>query len=276
MLNGCLAQPIKMPDSTLSNLRTVLVVPVETPPLQVQPDMIETRVPVYRHYNNMTIYNNMAIPLYLEEKIFRSPGGILIAGRVDHDDDIVEEMPSEAADKAITSGLLTPLSSLSDRWLPSLALAEEAEAHLHQNRIETVSNRHVLRLPMPFEKRTANLNHWRNAVERWYKQETASVDYRKTDIGPVDAVLEIGIRQYNIFGGQTSLQVLLKLVDPVTGRVIARTSQKNRSLDASAQYLLSQDGGRFKSLIRENGKQLLAQGFSEIGLRPLHLSQYMP
>ncbi|MGR9088291.1 MAG: hypothetical protein ACU841_14645, partial [Gammaproteobacteria bacterium] len=249
---------------------TVLVVPVETPPLHVHPDMIETRVPAYRHYDNM------AIPLNLEEKIFRSPGGILIAGQVDHDDDVVEEKSPEAGEPSTASGLLTPLSSLSDRWLPTLALAADAENHLLQYRIETVPNRHVLRLPMPFEKRTANLNNWRNAVEHWYEQETALVDYRKSASGPVDAVLEIGIRQYYIFEGQTSLQVLLKWIDPITGRVIARTSQQSRSPDASAQYLLSRDGSRFKSLIRENGRRLLVQGFNEIGPRPLSLSQYMP
>ena len=41
-----------------------------------------------------------------------------------------------------------------------------------------------------------------------------------------DAVLEVGIANYRIFEGQTSLQVLLKLIDPVSRQVIARTVSK--------------------------------------------------
>jgi len=66
----------------------------------------------------------------------------------------------------------------------------------------------------------------------------SSVDYRQLGQDHVDAVLEVGIETYRIFDAQTSLQVLIKLIDPNTRQVIGRVSGKTYSVEDSPQTLL--------------------------------------
>ena len=87
----------------------------------------------------------------------------------------------------------------------------------------------------------------------------------------VDAVLEVGIDNYRMFDVQTSLQVLIKLIDPNTRQVIGRNSAKTFSVEDSPQTLLSQEAKRFKQLMTEMGAQMVASGFSGLGL-PLKAS----
>ena len=82
VLSGCLASPIKPSNHNMSEMRRILVASVESPPLEVIPDLIESRFPVYSQYQ----YQAMPSYLFLEEKIYQSPGGILIAGLVSKDD----------------------------------------------------------------------------------------------------------------------------------------------------------------------------------------------
>lgn len=64
VLTGCLASPIKPSSYKMAEIRTILVVPVESPPLEVIPDLIETRFPVYRQY----VYQAMPPQCFLERK----------------------------------------------------------------------------------------------------------------------------------------------------------------------------------------------------------------
>jgi hypothetical protein len=99
----------------------------------------------------------------------------------------------------------------------------------------------------------------------------SSVDYLKPGQEHIDAVLEVGIENYRIFDAQTSLQVLIKLIDPKTRQVIGRNSAKTFSVEDSPQTMLSQEAKRFKQLMTEMGAQLVACGFSGLGL-PLKAS----
>ncbi|MGR8952860.1 MAG: hypothetical protein ACU83V_10665, partial [Gammaproteobacteria bacterium] len=129
-------------------------------------------------------------------------------------------------------------------------------------------NPQVARLPIVDKERTAYIGHWRDAVARWYDQNSpASVDRAET----ADAVLEVGIGQFRIFEGQTSLQVLIKLIDARSGQVLAKTSKKTLLFDDVTTALLYPEGERFKSLIRENGARLMAEAIQDIGLAPARL-----
>ena len=103
----------------------------------------------------------------------------------------------------------------------------------------------------------------------------SSVDYRQPGLEHVDAVLEVGIETYRIFDVQTSLQVLIKLIDPNTRQVIGRNSAKTFSVEDSPQTLLNHEAEKFKQLMAGMGAQLVARGFSGLGL-PLKVSgQYI-
>jgi len=267
ILSGCLATPIKPSTHKMDQIRTVLVVPVESPPLEVIPDLIETRFPVYNQFQ----YQSMPSSVFLEKTVYKNPGGVLIAGLVSKDDimPIADIRQTPASMKNIAS--LEPAASLSENWIPTFILAQEAASQLNGERIKAILSKHYYRLPIASGDRNANLGNWRNAVEQWYEQNVSSVDYRQHGLEHIDAVLEVGIQTYSIFNAQTSLQVLVKLVDPNTRQVIGRINATTFSVEDSPESLLNNEAERFKWLVAGMGAQLVTEGLSGLGL-PLKLA----
>lgn len=255
LLAGCQTAPtVRLPSSAASTIKTVQISPVEAPPLEVLPDLLETRMPNYAHEYNMVL------PSTAEEAVYRSPGGILIAGKVGHGDSVQITDLSAYGEEPTQA----------DHWAPTRELSAAAEAQLGAAQIRTELNPQVARLPMAAGRRNANIGNWRNAIDRWYGQNTG-VSIGRT--GSADAVLEIGLGQYRIFEGQTSLQVLVKLIDARTGQVLAKTGKKTFLVGDAAPGMLYPDGERFKALVRENGARLVAEAIQDIGLAPLRLSK---
>jgi len=267
ILSGCLATPIKPSTHKMDQIRTMLVVPVESPPLEVIPDLIETRFPVYNQFQ----YQSMPSSVYLEKTVYKNPGGVLIAGLVSKDDimPVADIRQTPASMKNIAS--LEPIASLSENWIPTFILAQQAASQLNGERIKAILSKHYYHLPIASGERNANLSNWRNAIEQWYEQNVSSVDYRQHGLEHVDAVLEVGIQTYSIFNAQTSLQVLVKLVDPNTRQVIGRINATTFSVEDSPESLLNNEAERFKWLVAGMGAQLVTEGLSGLGL-PLKLA----
>jgi len=262
LLNGCLATPIKPSVNKMNEIHTVLVVPVESPPLEVIPDLIETRFPVYRQYH----YQAMPYYVFLEKKIYKNPGGILIAGLVSKDDSVpVAELHPTSASMG-KSASLEPAASLSENWTPTFIVAQEAVSQLNRDGVKAVLSKQYYQLPIASGDRNANPGNWRKAIEQWYNHDSSAIDYRQPGMEQFDAVLEMGIDNYRIFDAQTSLQVLIKLIDPNTRQVIGRVSEKTFSVEDSPQTLLSQEAEKFKQLVAGMGAQLITRGFSNLGL----------
>lgn len=268
VFTGCMADRITLPHSVLTGLDTIWIVAVEPPPLEVIPDFLENRMPAYRHFNNM------ALPQFPDKNIYRNPGGILIGGLAGHED-VVERVDTSKPSQA--PGPSTHLQSLvaqPGHWMPTLALSDEAMSKLNSNDIKAVKSTSFMPLLNVAGSRAPEFSGWRGKIERWYRQDTSLVNYNRQDIGLADAVLEIGIGRYHIFEGQIALQVLIKLIDPGTGKVIARTYEETSSYQAPALTLLAHEGILFKTFIRKMGARLLDHCFQEIGLmrKPLPLN----
>ncbi len=265
-LSGCAASPIKATAYKTAHLRQILVVPIETPPLEVIPDPIDSRLPVQRHFRNMEI------PTPLTKKIYLNPGKLLISGLISNED-VVAEFALDTE-----QGAHRPSLSLigQDYWLPSLALAENLVTQLTFNNIKSQLSSHYYRLPSSTMRLGSDPADWRTSVAQWYEQTQSSIDYRsiKDSVG-FDAVLEIGIGHYRIFEGQTALQILMRLVDPADGTVFARTSAETYTISGSSQSLLDNEGQRFKQLITDMGMRLVDRGLGNIGL-PLRKTTLNP
>ncbi|WP_404356624.1 hypothetical protein [Methylotuvimicrobium sp. KM1] len=257
-LSGCAASPLKAPAYKTAHLRQILVVPIETPPLEIVPDPIDDRLPVQRHFRNMEI------PTPLTKKIYLNPGKLLVSGLISNED-VVSEFAFDNEQDAHRPSL-----SLIDQdyWLPSLALAENLVTQLTLNNIESQLSHHYYRLPKSSSTRfSSDPADWRKSVAQWYERPQSSIDYRSMkDSAGFDAVLEIGIGHYRIFEGQTALQILMRLVDPIDGTVYARTSAETYTISGSSQALLNNEGQRFKQLISEMGMRLVDRGLVNIGL----------
>ncbi len=259
LLMACGMPTVKLPVSSASSFKSIMVVAIESPPLEVIPDLLESRFPVYRHFYNMDL------PLYSEKKLYRYPGGILISGQVVSDDSVELESLKNDPNSLTFAENRPALFNQQYKWMPTFDLASAAVENLTQSKLYTTIGKHYLPLPVS----TANLNHWHDAIEQWYASNTTQTNYQQLSSHPVDAVLEIGINQYRIFEGQFSLQVLIKVIDPNTGKVLAKTRQADYSFEASAQSLLQPDGVAFKALNRKMGTRLLNEGFQDIGLIPV-------
>ncbi len=258
LVTACVSSGTVRPMSATAKLKTIRIVAVEPPPLEVIPDLLQSRSPVYRHYDTMSV-----LP-YSEHKLYRNPAGILIAGQVAPDDDVeIVSLQKASLSLAPVYNRAVAMTGQS-KWTPTFELASTAAEYLRNNSIQASVSEHYLPLPV----NSASLSQWHNAVERWYADETPRVDYRPFLTNQVDAVMEIGISRYRIFEGQFSLEVLIKVIDPNTGRLLAKTKQTDYSLGSSAQALLSSDGRAFKAALRRLGDSLLDQELQQIGLVP--------
>ncbi len=262
ILSGCLAEPIKPSTAKLREIHSFLVMPVESPPLEIIPDLIETQSPVYTQYP----FQSMPLSLLLEKKIYRNPGGVAIAGFVSNDENVL------AADShpILDSTHLEPVASAQGKWSPTLALAQEAVSQLKAKQVKAVISEHYHPLPIADKDRNATPANWNDAIGQRYNQDTSSIDYRQLGPEYIDAVLEVGIGNYRIFDAQTSLQVLVKLIDPNTRQVIGRVNAKTYSVEDSPQILLDHEAKKLKQLVTLMGAQLISQDFSGLGL-PLNM-----
>lgn len=243
LLTGCqTVATIKLPPAAAAAIKTVRIAALEAPPLEVLPDLLDNRMP------NVAHDANMALPVMAEEALYLNPGGILTAGKVGYGDSV--ETAGQGA-----------------QWTPTQELSAAIQAQLTGVGIDNRLDPQLARLPLAADKRNANVGNWRAAVENWYAQNASS-----TQAADADAVLEVGIGQYRVFEDQTSLQVMIKLIDSRSGQVLAKSAQKVRLYDASAPALLYPDGSKFKALVREHGARLASAALQDIGLVPLRLS----
>jgi len=251
LVNGCWAPTIRPPISEIAKFNSILIVPVESPPLEISPDPIEDRIPAYAHYRNM------AIDFPLQQKIYKTSGDVVVAGLVSQSDD--------AEEVAIQDEPVQPRPAIGSApsWTPTLDLAQQALTQLTQHSIKSILSRYYYCLPMDNADRNAQLSHWHDATLTWYGQNTATADYRP--YAGIDAVLELGLGSYRIFAGQMSLQVLMKLVDPRTGQVLARTRVKAYTTENVGETTLNRDSEAFKQRIAQISSQLLKQGLHEFG-----------
>lgn len=256
LLSGCLAPPIIPSDAELKNISSLLIVPVEAPPLEIIPDPIYDRIPAYRHFNNMLL------PLpFLSETVYQNQAGVVIAGMVSPDEPYLEV---ERVDPK--AGSLTPLEVVGQTWMPTRVLAQQAVSQLDKAKVNAFLSDRFYRLPIINDNHTVNLKGWRDAILDWYELNQAAVDYHQPSKNSVDAIVEIAISNSRVFESQTSLQVFLKLIDSKTGRVLARSVEHGYVVGNEALSLFKSDSEPFKQLITDMGTGLLRDGFHNIGL----------
>lgn len=251
LLAACSAPAVRPLQVQSQRIGSVLIVPVAAAPLEVIPDLLEQRDAAYRHAQNM------AMGVTLETQRYRTAGGIIVAGRVDNEDDTqakLDALPPTAAGPAASESVWTPALMAGDR-LADLLVASNRNA---------VLSREEYRLPIADD---ASLQQWHRAVQSWYALDSAATDH--ADRGRYDAVLELAVGRYRIFEGQTSLQLMLKLIDPASGRVLARTHAESFRVDDGALASLEYDGKAFRELIADMAVPLLRQTLGDLGLRSL-------
>ncbi|MGH8588013.1 MAG: hypothetical protein ACREXX_01365 [Gammaproteobacteria bacterium] len=248
-LSGCLGPQIQPSSPSVSQIKTVLVLPIEAPPLEVTPDLLLTQQP-----GLAMLSETIPLDSVLDRKVYQGPGGVLIAGWV-----------NETAATSLTIGY----NDGKTLWMPTMVLAQQVASQLSSDgAIKAIVSERYYKLPLADETRTPHLENWRYPIREWYNQATASIDYSQFGVDHVDAVLEVGLGGYSIWQEQVELQVLMKLIDPHTKQVLGRTSSKTYPTLGHAQALLSGDGENFKQFVTQTGTRLIADGLKYFRFLP--------
>lgn len=83
-----------------------------------------------------------------------------------------------------------------------------------------------------------------------------------------DAVMELAIRDYAIWEGQFHLEVLLKLIDPSSGKVLGSTRQISyQAVGPELRDFAADNGVAFKQRVSRLGQTLVLRGLQQFGVR---------
>ena len=112
------------------------------------------------------------------------------------------------------------------------------------------------------------MENWLAPIRAWYNEIKSSYGYVKLPNKNVDAVLEVGIANYEIVFDGLVVQVMSKLIDPATGRVLGR-SRNGSYVDAPPMENLFDDEGQiYKEFFARVTRDLIAANLKELGLLP--------
>lgn len=125
---------------------------------------------------------------------------------------------AESLDSMLESG---------NAWIPTVVLAQKVTARIASGgKHEVFMERALRKYPgIATRERAVFLENWMAPMRDWYNQDFSPFDYRAYRDQDVDTVLEVGLLNYSLYRDHMILQVMLRLVDPGTGRVLGRARQ---------------------------------------------------
>ena len=260
-LGACLATPVKLSPAAAREIHSIVIVPVESPPLEITPDLFLEQQPAY-----VLMTDSIPLDMVLERKVYRGPGDVLIAGLTDQED-IHARTP--AGTRSAGTGHVPrfmPLSSSKKHWDPNLLLAQQISERLQARGIRVLNCGCVYQLPIARGVWTANQAVWSEAIRAWYNSSIITLEHNLVTGKDVDAVLMVGLGDYAITQSQTTMQVLLSLVDPSSGKLKDKAHARANAVQGTAQDLLDQDASRFKQLVADLGSSLVTTALRHITL----------
>jgi hypothetical protein len=267
LLSGCISGRIKPPAARVSTIRTIAVLALEPPPLGLSGrEFRPGQSPTADLLKSAVLITSVPSQnVQTGGRVLASLFGILLLVEV------ANEVASAGAATSTESSRLEDFFSAPGVWLPTVVLADEAASQIAQPGLRTATRvKKYYRLPIANRELTWHLENWFAPVRRWYNEDTATIDYTELAPGQVDAVLEVGLdyalASFAFEGDRLLMQVMLKLIDPSTKRVLGRARNFTNRRISSAKELFSSEGEPFKRLFSDTGKQLIAEGLKDLGL----------
>jgi len=252
-LSGCLTMPQRLSDAAVAKYRNVVVVPIEAPALLARPASDEDKAAL------------QAADLVEPEGGGGSASSLLVDPHITAG---VGLLASVAAGSVPRKGESLVLKDTPPPvWMPTGMLARSA-AQLLQAAGETSASviEGYAQLPVTDRSVNATMENWYAPVRRWYNSDVAMLDYRSRLPPGTDAVLEVGILNYAYRGGHLNLQLMVKVVDPRTQRVVARARDWKNPKGSHLDEMLENHGQALKDLIGSTANELLASTLRDVGL----------
>jgi len=278
-LSGCVAPQMVPKESALRSVRTVSVVPIESPPLFLHPRTAEDKAAV------TALMKSAESPVVGVPPAASDPGASPAQREADwlgHVPPIGSKTTTIAASiggmlllleaahsgKEIPGGAGTVVRGRAPvTWVPSVEFAKTASSLLQRK--QTLDVRIMdgyVRLPIADRSITWHLENWMEPIRNWYGSDEPGVDYASKSPGKVDLVVEVGVLNYEYNFGRLILQVWVRLIDPNRKQVLGR-ARSVEQLKAQPLALLLENGAEeMKRLLSDMGNRLVAKCLADVRL----------
>lgn len=251
ILSGCMAPQHRLEPKLLSSLRRIVVVPIEPPPLTLAPAILEALgdVPVISAY---------------------PPEGAIILQLIAGIAVLIQKSKYEEK-RANVLKTLEEWYKDDQTWVPTKVLAQEAGKQISKVNNFQVTVRHEM-LTLPIEKRepTLLMENWYAPLREWYNQDVSDLNLDEYQREGVDAILEVGILNYEVFRGYFVLQVLTRIVNVSSGKVEAKARYISESPPpiGPPEELFRNQAEKFKKIFMVEARKQLNNNLKKIGLLP--------
>jgi len=270
---GCVSSQIKPSADTSGKLQTIAVVPMEAPPLEFYPFREGDARPLQ---NLMSEGKGDARPLQSlmperKIRIGRGRGEVMISGIFMVMDlmDLKDFIMTLQEAPAIAESLESKLGD-EEAWIPTIVLSREAAGRITlEGKSAVILERKIQEIPgITNRGRTIFLENWMAPIRAWYNQDISSFDYKSYRERKVDAVLEVGLANYSLSRTFLLVQVMMKLIDPATGKVLGRARNVEFAGIKKMDKLFIDNGLPFKELFAATGKKPVIDDLKYLGLLP--------
>jgi len=195
-----------------------------------------------------------------------SPGGAVVLGIV-YGIFWLMDLPEKAKHSAKLADSMESILDTEETWIPTVVFAQEAGKQI------TTQGKHEVTVVQNVQKfhdlvnreRTFWGENWMKPIRKWYNEKKSQVDYKSLKNQQIDAVLEVGIWQYELWENKIKLGVMLKLVDPMSGRVLGR-ARNYEWPQQKTNGIFENYGKEFKDIFGALGAKLITNNLKHIGL----------
>jgi hypothetical protein len=260
-LFGCVTPGIVPSTETLDRLRVIAVIAVETPPLLAHPRTEAERAATLRvgltlpgGYVGPAASTIAPPPVVMYRTVGATYVGLTLAALV------ASSVPREGEFATMTKDMPAD-------WMPSPGLAKVAAQLLkHRAKTQVLVVEGYARLPV--EDRSVNLllENWMAPVRRWYNAESSMLSGTELDAGRVDAILEIGVTNYEWAFNDFIMHVHVKLSDAATKKVLGKARRVDYRGTQPMMQMLQDNGDPLRRLIETMGEDLLRKCLQDLKL----------
>lgn len=243
LMAGCAISGTPPSGKEVMNIKAVHIVAMEAPPLGVPPEFRYT-VPSELMYlsSPFLIYNTIAVLI---------------------------ETPAAQRRRSEVSRSLQAAMESEEVWVPTLALAQEAQAQLDDRGIAATAAPGVRPIPGVRDRsHTLLMENWLAPIRAWYKDERPVAGYTDLSSDQPPYIIEIGVASYEIVEDKLLLSVMMKMIDPADGRVMgrafARVDPAGMPRVGPLDQAFAGDAKPFKETVTAEGRILVKECLTQL------------
>lgn len=247
-LAGCVGPQLQPSAEAIAQTRNIYIVPMETRPLSVDSVYARTGPASIVHF----------LPRYTIG-MARAVG--VLSGIV-----MLLELPEMSQHRREYPPPVQSQISPTETWHLSVELSREAGRLLSAAGKAPVLSSEIQPIPGIEDRgRTFLMENWMAPIRAWYNDTAPSSRYAVLATNGIETVAEVGVSNYEIFSGKLLLQVHVRLIDPVSGKLLGRTRASSFTELPPMDEAFAADATLFKESALRAGVPLLAACLSELG-----------